>query len=86
MPTLKGTEVSLSCVQRFLYFVSSSINVSIFHSAWLDAFWMDLAYVSPMFVSIIKAAHDLINKFGKIQKNRKMKKKPLNSYTKDNCS
>ena len=47
---------------------------------------MDLAYVSPMFVSIIKAAHDLINKFGKIQKNRKMKKKPLNSYTKDNCS
>ena len=29
--TLKGTEVLLSYVQRFLYFVSSSINVSIFH-------------------------------------------------------
>ena len=27
MPTLKGTEASLSCVQCFLYLVSSSINV-----------------------------------------------------------
>ena len=31
MPTLKKTEVSLSFVQCFLYLVSSSINVSIFH-------------------------------------------------------
>ena len=30
MPTLKRTEVSLSCVQCFLCLVSSSINVSIF--------------------------------------------------------
>ena len=32
--TLKGTETSLSYVQCFLYLVSSSINVSIFHMAW----------------------------------------------------
>ena len=38
MPTLKRTEVSLFCVQCFLYLVSSSINVSIFHSTWLDTF------------------------------------------------
>ena len=42
MPTLKGTEVSLSYVRCFLYLVSSSVNVSIFHSAWLDTFWTDL--------------------------------------------
>ena len=35
MPTLKGTEASLSYVQCFLYLESSSINVSIFHIAWL---------------------------------------------------
>ena len=44
VPTLKGTEVSLSCVQCFLYLVSSSINVSIFHITWLNAFWTDLVY------------------------------------------
>ena len=38
VPTLKGTEVTLSYVQCFLYLVSSSINVSIFHSTWLDTF------------------------------------------------
>ena len=38
VPTLKGTEASLSCVQCFLYLVSSSINVSIFHITWLDTF------------------------------------------------
>ena len=31
VPALKGTEESLSYVQCFLYLVSSSINVSIFH-------------------------------------------------------
>ena len=36
VPTLKGTEASLSYVQCFLYLVSSSINVSIFHITWLD--------------------------------------------------
>ena len=36
VPTLEKTEVSLSCVQCFLYLVSSSINVSIFHvHAWI---------------------------------------------------
>lgn len=38
MPTLKGTEVSLSCVQCFLYLASSSINVSFFYFTWLDTF------------------------------------------------
>ena len=40
VPALKGTEVSLSYVQCFLYLVSSSVNVSIFHSTWLDTFWI----------------------------------------------
>ena len=35
VPTLKGTEVSLSYVQCFSYHVSS-INVSTFHITWLD--------------------------------------------------
>ena len=38
----EGAEVSLSYVQCFLYLVSSSINVSIFHTAWLDTFWTEL--------------------------------------------
>ena len=42
VPTLKGTEASLSYVQCFLYPVSSSINVSIFHITYLDTFWTDL--------------------------------------------
>ena len=41
MPIWKGTEVSLSYVQCFLYLVSSSINVSVFHIAWLGIFWTD---------------------------------------------
>ena len=40
--TLKGIEVSLSYVQCFLYLVSSSTNVSIFHITWSDTFWTDL--------------------------------------------
>ena len=40
--TLKGTEVSLSYVQCFLYLVSSSINMSIFHITQLDTCWTDL--------------------------------------------
>ena len=44
VPTLKGTEASLSYVQCFLYLVSSSINVSIFHVTWLDTFWTDYIY------------------------------------------
>ena len=37
--TLKETEASLSYVQCFFYVVSSSVNICIFHSAWLDTFW-----------------------------------------------
>ena len=47
MTTLKGTEPSLSHVQCFLYLVSSSINVSIFHSTWLDTFWPGIVWCSP---------------------------------------
>ena len=42
VPTLKGTEASSSYVQCFLHLVSSSMNVSIFHSTWLDTFGTDL--------------------------------------------
>ena len=45
VPTLKGTEASLSYVQCFLYLVSPSVNVSIFHIRWLDTFWRDCKYV-----------------------------------------
>ena len=38
--TLEGTEASLSFVQCFLYLVSSSINVSVFHITWLDTFYI----------------------------------------------
>ena len=41
VPTFKGTEESLSYVQCFLYLLSSSVNVSIFHITWLDTFWID---------------------------------------------
>ena len=33
-------------VLHAVFLASSSINVSIFHSAWLDTFWTDLAYLS----------------------------------------
>ena len=41
VPTLKGTEASLSNVRWFLYLVSSSTDVSIFYVTWLDTFWRD---------------------------------------------
>ena len=44
MPTLKGTEGSLSYVQCVLYLVSSSVNVPIFHITWLDTFGTGLVY------------------------------------------
>ena len=37
--------MSLSYVQCFLYILSSSINVSIFHITWLDTFWTDYIYM-----------------------------------------
>ena len=36
--TLKGTEASLSYIQRFLYLVYSSIYVSIFYIIWMDTY------------------------------------------------
>ena len=42
VPTLKGTEASLSYVQCFLYLISSSVKVSIFHITLLDTSWTDL--------------------------------------------
>ena len=45
MPPLKGTEASLSCVQCFLYLVSSSINVSVFHITWLDTFYICICFI-----------------------------------------
>ena len=39
MPTLKGTEASLSCVQCFLYLVSCSINVSF--SYYMAEYFLD---------------------------------------------
>ena len=42
VPTLNGTKVSLSYVQCFLYFVSSPINVSVFHMTWLGTLWTDV--------------------------------------------
>ena len=44
----KVTEVSLSYVQCFLYLVSSSVNVSIFHIPWLDTFWTDHVFPAPL--------------------------------------
>ena len=49
VPTLNGTEASLSYVQCFLCLVSSSINVSIFHITWLASFWTDLIYIKPYY-------------------------------------
>ena len=51
MPTLKGTETSLSCIHCFLYFVSSSIKVYFSH-AWLDTFWTDLAQTQTTVVIV----------------------------------
>ena len=53
LPTLKGTEASLSYLQCFLYLVCSLINVSVFHSVWLDIFWTDLIYAPHLLYPII---------------------------------
>ena len=50
VPTLQGTEASMSYVRCFLYLVSSSTNVSISHITWLDTFWTDLIYIPPYFL------------------------------------
>ena len=42
VPTLKGTEASLSYIQCFLHLVSSSVNVYVFLITWLGNFWTDL--------------------------------------------
>ena len=46
VPTLKGTEASLSCLCTvFLVSCIFFINISIFHITWLDTFWTDLIYI-----------------------------------------
>ena len=45
VPILKETEASLSCVQCILDLVSSSVNVFIVHSAWLNTFWTDYVHM-----------------------------------------
>ena len=54
VPALKGTEASVSYVQCFLYLVSSSINVSIFHITWQDTFWTDLVFVVLTYYMLVK--------------------------------
>ena len=56
VPTLKVTEASLSYVQCFLYFVSSSINFSIFHSTWMDTFWTGLVFCCCWMVYFINVS------------------------------
>ena len=58
VPTLKRTEASLSHIQCFLYLVSSSINVSIFHIIWLDTFWTDFIY-SFWYMYVLNKQHVL---------------------------
>ena len=48
----EGTKVSLSYVQCFFYLVSFSVNVSVFHSAWVDSFWIDLLF-TLMFIAVL---------------------------------
>ena len=59
VPTLKGTEVSLSYVQCFLYLVSSPVNASIFHITWLDTFLTDLVCMYLcMYVCVCKNSQE----------------------------
>ena len=52
VPTLKRTVVlSLTYIQCFLHLVSSSVNVSIFHCAWVDTFWTGLYILKFCFYS-----------------------------------
>ena len=55
----------MSYVQCFLYFVSSSINVSIFHNTWLGTFWTNLI---DLFVFVILWIIELLN-FGRLMLN-----------------
>ena len=52
VPTLKETEASLAHGQCFLYLVSSSINIFIFHITWLDTFWTGLRYLCLIFDTV----------------------------------
>ena len=45
----RGIIVLCTC---FLYIVSSSINVSIFHITWLDTFWTDLIFTAKYYICI----------------------------------
>ena len=73
MPTVKGTEASLSYVQCFLYLVSSSIKVSIFHVTRLDTFGTDFAYIlfkctrTIFWIDHMLGHKTSLNKFKKIE-------------------
>ena len=53
MPTLKGTEVSLSYVECFLYLLSSSINAPIF-SQYMALYFLDRPLVCMYLKYIFK--------------------------------
>ena len=53
VPTLKGTEASLSSVQCFLYLEFYSIHVSVFHIT----FWTDYIYICSICVVYIIYRH-----------------------------
>ena len=46
----EGPEESLSCVQCFLYLVSSSINVSIFDVTWLNTYMCAYIYTHILYI------------------------------------
>ena len=62
VPALKGTEASLSCVQCFLYLVSSSVNVTNFHITWLGTFWTDLIVFPKWDTQFITAKWNYISR------------------------
>ena len=51
MPTFNGTRALLSYVQCLLYVISSSLNISIFHSVWLGTFWTDIKVFDQLGIS-----------------------------------
>ena len=70
--TLKGSEVSLSYVQCFLYLLCSSINVSIFHIIWLNTFWTDLVIYKKILVMITTITNTKL--YSKLYMQKKFKK------------
>ena len=53
VPTLKGTETSLSYVQCFLYLISSSVNVSVFFLYYMAGYLLDRPCIYAKFTSFV---------------------------------